>query len=59
MSLEVHSPKADQLRQVLHALELEIMVKKAEIPRVVAVLEGSKGRLELSSFQPVPRGYVI
>jgi len=59
VSLEVHSPKADQLRQVFHALELEIMVKKAEIPRVVAVLEGSKGRLELSSFQPVPRGYVI
>lgn len=57
--LEVHSPQVDDLRRVFDVLELEIMVKKSERPGVVATLHSSKGRSELRSFLPVPRGYVI
>lgn len=55
----VHSPQSDELSRLFDALKLEIMVKKAETPEVVAVLESGKGQVELRSFLPVPRGYVI
>jgi hypothetical protein len=55
----VHCPQADELSRLFDALKLEIMVKKAETPGVVALLESGKGRFEFRSFLPVPRGYVI
>ncbi len=57
--LEIHSPQADDLKRLFATLKLDVAVKKSETPGVVAVLESGKGRIELRSFQPVPRGYVI
>ena len=59
VGLEIHSPQADDLKRLFAALELDVVVKKAVTPCVVAIVGSGKGRLELRSFQPVPRGYVI
>jgi Glyoxalase-like domain len=59
VSLEVLCPQADELRRLFDVLELAIVVKTSETPGVVAVVESAKGPVELRSFQPVPRGYVI
>ncbi len=55
----VHSPDAEQLRGIYWLLELDIDVIESPEAYVSAVLESSKGRVELRSFSPVPRGYVI
>ena len=59
VSLEVHCPRAEELRRLFDVLDLAIMVKTSETSGVVAVLESEKGQVELRSFQPVPRGYQI
>lgn len=56
---EIHTPDAQALARVFAVLGLDIPVKAAATPRAVAVLESGKGRFELSSFAPLPRGYVI
>ena len=58
-SLEVHCPQPDELRRLFDVLDLAIVVKASETPSVVAVLESGKGLVELRSFRPLPRGYVI
>ena len=40
-------------------LELEVPVMADPVPRIEAVLESGKGRTVLTSFTPLPRGYVI
>ena len=57
--LELHTPRAAELRSVFDSLGLDIAVVDGVEPRVVAVLESGKGRTELQSFTPLPRGYVI
>lgn len=56
---EVRTPEADKLREIFSALGLDIKVSTAPAAAVVATLESGKGRFELTSFAPVPRGYVI
>lgn len=56
---EIETPHADDLRRIFDVLGLDIAVKQGAVPRVVARLESSKGQMELASFVPVPRGYVI
>ncbi|MDB5556301.1 MAG: hypothetical protein JWL86_6285 [Rhizobium sp.] len=56
---EIFTPDAEGLNAVFKALALDIKVTQAASAGVVATLESSKGRLELKSFSPVPRGYVI
>lgn len=58
-SFEVRTPEAEQLRGIFWILGLDIDVAESAEPCVVATLESSKGRTELRSFAPVPRGYVI
>lgn len=58
-AFEVHSPDAPQLRAIFAALGLDIPVVEADAPRVVARLTSRKGDCELTSFTPLPRGYVI
>jgi hypothetical protein len=56
---EVRTPEATRLQRVFGALGLDIRVTEAPHAAVIATLESGKGRVELSSFSPVPRGYVI
>ncbi len=56
---EIFSPQADDLVRLFATLKLEAVVKESETPGVVAILESGKGRIELRSPKPLPRGYVI
>jgi hypothetical protein len=56
---EVRTPDGDRLREIFAALDLDIKVTNAPKASVIATLESGKGGVELSSFSPVPRGYVI
>jgi hypothetical protein len=47
------------LRDIFRVLDLEIPVVAGAVPQLVATLKSRKGRMTLSSFSPVPRGYVI
>jgi hypothetical protein len=59
-ALEVHTPEAVQLREIYRVLGLaDISVRESAEPCVIATLGSGKGRVELKSFAPVPRGYVI
>ena len=58
-SFEVHTPDADRLRRIFDVLELDLPVIFSDRPAVVAMLESNKGRTALTSFSPLPRGYVI
>ncbi len=58
-SFEVRTPEAEALRRIFDVLGLDITVAEAPQASVIAALESEKGRVELSSFAPVPRGYVI
>ena len=40
-------------------LGLDIVVADSAVPQVVAELESGKGTTVLTSFTPLPRGYVI
>jgi hypothetical protein len=57
--LRVHTPEADRLRAIFAVLELEVPVVADPVARIEAVLESGKGRTVLTSFTPLPRGYVI
>ena len=57
--LKVYTPEADKLRAIYKVLELEVPVVAGPVPRIEAVLESGKGRTVLTSFTPLPRGYVI
>ncbi|WP_373505413.1 VOC family protein [Aestuariivirga sp.] len=58
--LEVHTPDAEELRRIYAILGLaDIPVKESAEPFVIATIESGKGRVDLRSFAPVPRGYVI
>ncbi len=59
VDFEVRTPNAAGLREVFRALGLDIRVTAAGQASVIATLESGKGRVEVSSFAPVPRGYVI
>jgi len=56
---EIFSPKADDLKKVFEVLELDIKITEAQQTGVVARLESGRGKLELQSYSPVPRGYVV
>lgn len=58
-SFEIHTPDADRLRTIFDVLELNIPVIAQDKPAVVATLESGKGRTTLTSFSPLPQGYVI
>lgn len=58
-SFAIHTPERDRLCAIFEALEIDVPVRAAAMPRVEAVLESSKGRTVLGSFAPLPRGYVI
>ena len=57
--LALHTPRAAALRQVFDVLGLDIVVVDSAVPQVVAELESGKGTTVLTSFTPLPRGYVI
>lgn len=59
VGFEVHTPEADRLRRIFDVLELDIPVIAGAEPRMAATLESGRGRMTLTSFSPVPRGYVI
>ena len=56
---EVHTPKAETLRGIFTVLGIDIPVIEGAVPQLVATLKSGKGSMKLSSFSPVPRGYVI
>lgn len=58
-TFHVESDNAAALEKVFTALDLDIAVKSAPAAAVVAHLESHRGVLELRSFKPLPRGYVI
>ncbi|WP_421694072.1 VOC family protein [Aestuariivirga sp.] len=58
-SFEVHSPEADVLRGIFQTLGLDVPVIESDTPQVVAQLESAKGVTTLTSFSPLPKGYVI
>ena len=58
-SIRVFTPEAEQLRGIFWILGLAIEVVEHDVAGVVATLESSKGVTELTSFTPLPRGYVI
>lgn len=58
-AFELQTPAADELKDLFAALGLDIPVVAHVEPRILATLEGGRGRMELSSFAPVPQGYVI
>ena len=51
--------RAAALRRVFDVLGLDIVVVDSAVPQVVAELESGKGTTVLTSFTPLPRGYVI
>lgn len=55
----VHTPEAGRLREIFAVLGLDVPVVEAATPRVVATLQSGKGEVEIASFAPLPRGYVI
>lgn len=58
-SFEVRTPGAGQLSGIFRTLGLDIDVIEAAAPCVVATLQSARGRTEIRSFAPLPRGYVI
>ena len=56
---EVFSPQPETLRDIFAALGLDIKVSARAEAGFAATLESRSGRHVLSSFAPVPRGYVI
>lgn len=58
-SFEVRTPEADALRRIFGVLGIEVPVAQSEERAAVAVLASGKGEVELRSFAPLPRGYVI
>jgi len=56
---EVHTPQRGQLQAIFDILDIDIPVIAAAAPQVVATLESGKGQMTLTSFTPLPRGYVI
>ncbi len=58
-SFEVRVPEADGLRRIFDVLGLEVPVVPSDERAAVAVLASGKGEVELRSFSPLPRGYVI
>ena len=58
--LEVHTPDAEQLRGIFFILGLaDIPVTESADACVMATIESGKGQVQLNSFAPLPRGYVI
>ncbi len=58
-TFEVHTPDASRLQKIFTVLDLDIAVKEDTEHRVSVLLRSSKGTTKLSSFFPIPRGYVI
>jgi hypothetical protein len=58
-SFEVRTPDFDGLRRIFDVMGIDVPVVKSEQQTAVAVLESGKGDVELRSFTPLPRGYVI
>jgi len=58
-SFQVRTPDAGELRGIFHILGLEIDVVESAVPCGVARLASARGSMELKSFSPLPRGYVI
>ena len=55
----IYTPQADRLRALFDVLGLDIPIHDAADPRVEARLDSGKGGVTLTSFTPMPRGYVI
>lgn len=58
-SFQILTPEAGKLRGIFDVLGLDFAVIEDREPCVVATLESARGRTELRSFAPLPRGYVI
>ena len=56
---EVVSPRHTELRAIFDALGLNIRIGEGSEPSFSAILEGKNGQKALTSFTPLPRGYVI
>lgn len=56
---EIVSPRHAELREIFDALDLDIRIRAGSEPHFSATLESANGRKVLSSFAPLPRGYVI
>jgi hypothetical protein len=58
-SFQICTPEAAKLGDIFHVMGLEVDVVEDRKSCVVATLESARGRTELKSFAPLPRGYVI
>jgi hypothetical protein len=58
-TLALHTPEAGRLRGIFRHLGVEMPITDSATPQLVATLKSGKGRTELTSFSPLPRGYVI
>ena len=47
-ALRAETPHVEALRAVLRALDVRLLVRRAAIPRLVAVLDTPRGRVELA-----------
>lgn len=56
---EVFTPEPRGLQRIYDALGLEFEIKARPEAGLAATLESRRGRIELRSFSPLPRGYVI
>jgi hypothetical protein len=58
-SFQILTPEAGKLRGIFDVLGLDFAVIEDRESCVAATLESARGRTELRSFAPLPRGYVI
>ena len=59
VSFQIRTPEAGRVSGIFRILGLEFDVIESRESCVVATLESARGRTELRSFAPLPRGYVI
>jgi hypothetical protein len=56
---EVSTPDPGGLQRLYDVLGLEIEIRRLPEAGLAATLEAGRGRIELRSFSPLPRGYII
>lgn len=56
---EIRTPEAEALREIFRVLNIDVPVIESGEAQVAAQLESGAGAMTLTSFAPLPRGYVI
>ena len=57
--IELFSPHADELNRLFQTLGLDFSASRRNKPGITVTLETRNGSQQLTSFDPVPRGFII